>query len=354
MLISIGILAWNEESAIGPTLTSLFGQSALCATTDLPDFAWEVIVVPNGCSDRTAEVSRRILQEQVAQSGRRDITCSIQEIAEAGKSNAWNRYVHDFSARDAELIVMLDADIEFGQRETLSNTVKALLADTQAAAAVDLPLKDALKKTSRNLVERISVAASHVGANDPVGLSGQFFCARAALLRQIWMPRGLSVEDGFLAAMLLTNCMLSPSDNRRLIRAPAASHYYETLTALRAIFQHELRLVVGTALNSYLIWDFLLFATDPAGSGAGVLIRNQLENDPRWYAKLIDNSIRNRGWWVLPRGMLFRRFHGWHASRRGGNRARALAVALAGFMLDLPVFLAANRRIKKTSTIGYW
>jgi hypothetical protein len=122
---------------------------------------------------------------------------------------------------------------------------------------------------------------------------------------------------------------------------------------LRAIFHHELRLVVGTALNCYLIWDFLLFATDPAGPGAGALIRNQLEKDPQWYAKLIDNSIRNRGWWVLPRGMLFRRFSGW-TSRSRGNLARALAVAVVGFLLDLPVFLAANHRIKKTGTIGYW
>jgi hypothetical protein len=277
----------------------------------------------------------------------------VHEVEETGKSNAWNQFVHTFSAPAAELIVMLDADIEFRESETLSNTIKALMADPHAAAAVDLPVKDAFRKARRTLLERISVAASEVSAAGPVGLAGSFYCARATLLRQIWMPKGLSVEDGFLRAMLCTNCMLEPVDERKLIRAPAASHYYETLTALPAIFRHELRLIIGTALNCYFIWDFLLFATDPAGPGAGALIRNQLEKDPEWYAKLMRNSIRARGWWVLPRGMLFRRFSGCTARSRG-NLVRSLAVAVVGFLLDVPVFLAANHRIKTNYSVGYW
>ncbi|MDP9008626.1 MAG: hypothetical protein M3N91_07960, partial [Pseudomonadota bacterium] len=87
--------------------------------------------------------------------------------------------------------------------------------------------------------------------------------------------------------------------------------------------------------------------------GAGTLIRNHLEKDPDWYAKLIRNSIRNRGWWVLPRGMFFRRFSGF-AERRGPGRARSLVVAIIGFLLDLPIFLLANHRLKKHNSIGYW
>src|ERR1700719_1670737 len=130
MLISIGILAWNEEAVIGGTLRSLFAQSALQApAADLLGHAWQIVVVPNGCSDQTAEVSRRVIKEQVAQTGRSDISWEVRELTEAGKSNAWNNFVHVFSDRSATLIVMLDADIEFGERETLANTVKALLAD---------------------------------------------------------------------------------------------------------------------------------------------------------------------------------------------------------------------------------
>lgn len=349
MLISIGILAWNEESVIERALCSLFQQTALqTVPPDLAGYSWEVIVVPNGCTDETARVSRRALAALVEEGSRRDIAWRVCEVAESGKSNAWNRFVHEFSAPGAELIMLMDADIEFGEGTTVANAVMALAADPRAVAAVDLPLKDAVKKATKSALERMSVRASGDLTERPPELCGQFFAARAEALRRIWMPKGLSVEDGFLGAMLVTNCFREPEDRARIIRAPAASHYYETLSSVSAIFRHELRLVIGTALNCYLLWDFLLFATDPAGDGAGELIRRRLERDPEWYGKLMTNSIRTRGWWVLPGGMLFKRF----AARPLG--VKSLLKALVGFALDLPVCLAANHRIKKLDAIGYW
>ncbi|MBV8742951.1 MAG: glycosyltransferase [Sinobacteraceae bacterium] len=352
MLISIGILAWNEEANIAVTLESLFRQDALlgCAESTR-GCRWEVIVVPNGCSDQTAAVSRRVLQQLTAGSAVQ-ISARVEELAEAGKSNAWNRYVHELSDPAAELIVMLDADIEFVQAQTLSNTIQVLLSEPGALAAVDLPLKDAWKKRRRTLVERLSIAGSQQAMAGPAALSGQFFSARARILRQIWMPKGMSVEDGYLNAMIRTECMLSKEDAGRILRAPGASHYYETLTHLKSIFRHELRLVMGTALNCYLLWDFLLFATDPTGPGAGVLLRNLLDKDPHWYERFVANAVQVRGWWVLPRGMLFRRFAG--LSKRSRGWVPGMALACVGFMLDLPIFLVANRRLKKGRSIGFW
>ncbi|KAF0162133.1 MAG: family 2 glycosyl transferase [Rhodocyclaceae bacterium] len=354
MLISIGIMAWNEAGVIETTLTSLFGQSALRGPGgDLADATWEVIVVPNGCSDDTAACARRALERLVAATGRKDISWTVHELVEAGKSNAWNHYVHELASPDAEMMVMIDADIEFGEAETLSNSVAALRADPHALVAVDLPLKDAVRKPRKTLLERFSLAASKASAGGTPAIAGSFYCARAATLRQIWMPKGLSIEDGFLRAMIVTDCFRAPIDERRIIRAPNASHYFETLTSLRAIFRHEVRLVIGNALNCYLTWDLLHFATDPEGPGAGVLIRNRIARDARWYPALIENAIRNHGWWVLPRGMLFRRFSG-HRRNRDLGTLRWLALATAGFLFDLPVFLAANRKLKRGNVIGYW
>lgn len=351
MLISVGILARNEERAIEGMLRSLFQQTALQGPAgDLAGCSWEILVVPNGCTDGTAAVSRRVLAELVARADRR-VTWRVCEVEEGGKSNAWNRFVHEFSNADADLIALMDADIEFGERETLSNTVTALSRDPRAVAAVDLPLKDAVKKRRPSAIERLSVrAAGNVLQRRPE-LCGQFFVARTEPLRRIWMPKGLSVEDGFLDAMLVTNCFREPADYARIIRAAGASHYYETLASLQAIFRHELRLVIGTTLNCYLLWDFLLFATDPTGDGAGELIHRQMQRDPEWYEKLMTNSIRTRGWWVLPGDMLFRRFA---ARKRRALGAKWLLKALVGFTLDLPVCIAANSRIKKLDSIGYW
>ena len=354
MLISIGMLAWNEEDVIEATLASLFRQSVFQETSgDLPDTEWEIVIVPNGCTDGTAAVAQRALAKLTDQAAGRKVAFAVRELDEPGKSNAWNHYVHEFSSKRAELILMMDADIEFGEAETVSNTVKALLHTPQAVVAVDLPLKDAIKKPSKTLIERISVAASGASAGGTPGISGQFFCARAAALRQIWMPKGLPVDDGFLRAMIVTDCFRSAFDGSKVIRAEHASHYFRTLTTLREIFRHELRLVIGTALNCYLNWDFLSFATDPTGPGAGVLIRNLSENDPAWFQRFIDNAIMNHGFWVLPGDMLFRRFAG--LGRNGGRGLpRKIFVASVGFLMDLPVFIAANRKLKKGGGIGFW
>ena len=102
MLISIGILTWNEEDVIETTLASLFQQSAFQGTAgDLPETEWEIIVVPNGCSDDTSAIARRELANMVGQADGQKIAFAVQELEEPGKSNAWNHYIHEFSSRRA-------------------------------------------------------------------------------------------------------------------------------------------------------------------------------------------------------------------------------------------------------------
>lgn len=353
MLISIGILAWNEEAVIETTLASLFRQSVFQNMPSLPNVEWEIILVPNGCSDDTAIIARRVLANFANQDDNQKIVFYVHELEEPGKSNAWNHYIHKFSSKQADLILLMDADIEFGETETISNTVKSLCLNPQAVVAVDLPLKDAIKKSRKTLIEWISVSSSHTSTDGPLGISGQFFCARAEALRQIWMPKGLAVEDGFLRAMIVTNSFRTEINEGRIIRAENATHYYETLTTLKGIFRHELRIVIGTAVNCYFTWDFLTFAIDPFGPGAGVLINNWGEKDPSWYPRFINNTIKNHGFWVLPRGMLFRRFSRF-ASYRGLKLVKWALFAIVGFLLDLPVFIAANYRLKKGDAVGYW
>ena len=63
MIVSVGMLAMNEAGRIANTLRSLFQQSVFAEARTLPDAHWELIVVPNGCSDATAEVARTVLAQ---------------------------------------------------------------------------------------------------------------------------------------------------------------------------------------------------------------------------------------------------------------------------------------------------
>lgn len=350
MIVSIGMLARNEAARIAQTLRSLFEQSVFSAGgPTLPEAQWELIVVPNGCSDATAEVARAAL----AQLKPAQVSASVVEVRASGKSNAWNRYVHEFSRKDANFILMLDADIEFGHPHTIRNSIEELAATPSADVAVDRPLNSIARKETRTLLESIRIKLSRSRFDGPPGIAGSFYCARAPMLRAIWMPLGLAAEDGFLRDMVITNLFRSEVDFGKVVRANDAFHFYEATPDLAQTFKHELRIAIGTALNCYLAWDFLKFATDPKGPGAGVLIKNCIEHDPDWYRKYIDNEITQRGWWVLPKGMVFRSF----ARLRDltlPNKVKRMPLVVLLFLFDLAVCVAANNRLKKREAVGFW
>lgn len=355
MIVSIGMLAYNEADVISLTIDSLLAQSAFRpeASAALGVTHWEMVVVPNGCRDDTGAVADAAFRRALAALPNRNISHRVVELKEPGKSNAWNEFIHRIARADTDVFVMIDTDIEFGHVDTILNCLRELNTNPRAKVVVDTPLKDFLKKDKLSLIERISARGSDMRFEGQIGIAGSFYCARAETLRQVWMPRGLSGEDGFLKGMIVTDCFRIDPDPSRLARAADATHYYEGLTGLKQIFHHELRMVIGTCLNCYFMWDFLKFATDPSGPGAGELIRNRVAHDPEWYRKTIMNQVRNRGFWVMPHGLTLRRF----SALKGlgfGRLLRRLPMALAGFLLDIPVFIVANRRLKSGRAIGFW
>ena len=278
MKIAIGIMAYNEERNIRATINSLSGQSLF----EIPGHDVSVHVVPNGCRDATAERAREALGPFAARHPR--AVLEVNEVAEAGKANAWNRFVHGFSPPGAEALFLLDADIQFGERECLERVVKALGANPHAVVAVDLPLKDIAAKVSPSLREQMSLSASRLQLAGAPKIAGSLYLARASALRRFWMPLGLIVEDGFVKAMLLTDSFRQPEKTDAIVRAAGATHYFEAVTGFRAWFQHERRLVNGTAVNILLfsyLRDLVAKGKDP-----GEVIRANNEANPLWVAEM--------------------------------------------------------------------
>ncbi|MCX6954194.1 MAG: glycosyltransferase, partial [Verrucomicrobia bacterium] len=60
-VLSIGIMAWNEEASIGPMLDSLFEQT-IFARLAASGERCEVICLANGCTDHTVAVASEILE----------------------------------------------------------------------------------------------------------------------------------------------------------------------------------------------------------------------------------------------------------------------------------------------------
>lgn len=92
MKIVVLVPAHNEEATIGATIESLLAQERK---------ADEIVVIPNGCTDKTAEVSRQY-----------PVTVLELPKLEHRKSEALNRAWLTYG-QDADIVVCMDSDTEF-------------------------------------------------------------------------------------------------------------------------------------------------------------------------------------------------------------------------------------------------
>jgi glycosyltransferase involved in cell wall biosynthesis len=326
MKVSIGILAHQEEASIGAMIATLGAQSLIAAVEA------EIIVVANGCADRTAETARRALAGW--RGGR------VIELARAGKANAWNVFVHEASARDADYLILIDADVEFAETDALARLVRHLEDHPEILVAPDQPTK---RFAAGGALQPLIRALQKSGSDDDHALSGQCYAARAAALRAVVMPTGLVVEDGFLRAMILTGNFSGPEDLARIRRAPGVRHFYRPYETLGAIWRYERRQAAGTAVNRFLYDEFRAWRA--AGKEVAAEIDRRNRADPGWLDALVAARARAGGALLVPRNYVLRRWRrrrNWTARRLFASPLIAAAIAY-----DLLVALAATRQLRR-------
>jgi glycosyltransferase involved in cell wall biosynthesis len=346
--VSIGILARNATKTISIMLQSLFGQSLL---TEARAEGWtiEVVVVANACTDSTVKTTRSRLGSLAAALGEAVVVRTV-DIREPGKSNAWNRFVHEFSDPDAEYLVLLDADIEFNEPDTLKNMVLALTSDERARVSVDQPLKDISRYARRSLRNSMWLRAGGAHKGEDVYICGQAYCARASFMRTVWLPAGLPSEDGFVRTMVVTDRYTTESEPRRVVRAPGASHYFEAITSVTELLKHERRMNVGVSINVLL--DVYLRSECGPRRDAGTFIRDRNSENPHWLRDyLAECSGRSR--WLVPSWGFTRRFNQLRDLSPPAQFGK-LPVVLAGATIDACTFLQANSMLRDGSAYGHW
>jgi len=351
--ISIGVLAHNESNLISRTLHSLLQQSLFLS--DKSKFELELIVVPNGCTDDTASVARTTLQTLTAPALYSHINWQVCELTEAGKSNAWNAYVHQLRCAKAKYLVLMDADIEFLETETLLSMLNVLEKTPDAWVSVDKPIKDVTLKSSKTLMEHFSALVSSLSGGKaseegPAWLCGQLYCARSEVLQKLWLPTRLPVEDGFLYTMIVTDGLLSAKEPQRVLLAKSASHRFEAYTQLNRLLRHEKWLILSNAVNE-LIYSDLLAESIPA-EGAGLLIKQRNEQDPQWLSNYLQASA-NKKKWLIPSFILLRRFKGLRY-QSPLKSILLLPLAIVAFLADSLLAFQSNLELHQGSKLGYW
>lgn len=352
MKISIGILAWNEEVSIRATIHSLFAQS-LIRDTATSGFEIQIVCVPNGCTDNTAQAALgAMLAAAEKLNFPEGVRWQVHPLKKPGKTNAWNVFIHELADPQADVIFMVDADIQIFMPDTLRNMVQSLYAHPDALICTDLPVKHIIFKNRYNLMDQISMKTARINQSASGQLCGQLYCARAAWLRRLWIPEGIIVEDGFIKKMAVSNFLTEPEDaSRRIVTAETASHVFEAYTRLPDVLATHRRQISGYLIHRW-IFEFLETRRSEAPDAAA-LIEQLNRTDPDWSRNVIATGIKSRDYIRIYRILVstrLARFHGFSTSKK----AAYTPVLLIQMLLDSIQFLSALRLLCRGKLSKIW
>lgn len=353
MRISIGILAYNESSVIARTIGSALAQSLLVAPPEWVEKI-ELVCVPNGCTDDTAAVAKRAIEEGMARlpaaaSGR--ATGRVVELARGGKVNAWNEFMSRISDQAADRVIMMDGDIRIDHPDTMLNLIKALDEHPEAVVSTPEFIKHVALKRRKSLLEWLTLLLGATNRARGYGLCGMMYCGRGEFLRRVCFPDGMIGEDAFLHGLIITDLCRSREERYdRVVGAPDARVVFEAYTSIPKLFKAQRRQAVTRGVNA-ILWDYLW--NNVGELDAGELIRRRSAEDPEWFKKLVAERVKEKGWWVMPKGVLLRRLRSLRNLPLGSALA-TLPWAVVGAVADVVIHVNANSLLKRGRIQGLW
>ncbi|MCC6694564.1 MAG: glycosyltransferase family 2 protein [Candidatus Hydrogenedentes bacterium] len=348
MNVCIGILAHNEASVIANTIRHLAAQS-LIASPQPADYCVEVICVPNGCTDDTAEIARQECARAEAVPRNRSVSFSVEEVDEPGKCNAWNRFIHEFADPKTDYFILMDADTQCGQPDTLERLLLSLVADPFAYATVDTPLKDFSQKTQKTPLEWFSTQVSSAAFQGH--LAGSLYCIRGEIARRMWFPGNIPVEDGLLTKMLITNFLTEEPNKARIIHVPGTSHYFQAILSLRTIMRHEKRIVLGSFINECILDHIAAHRTE--AEDAAVYLKRQMNENSHWLHETLKVEFAKRRMELILNSLSLRhlrKLRGLPVSQKALRFLPLLAKTALGSISSISAYM----EIKYGNPYEYW
>jgi hypothetical protein len=267
------------------------------------------------------------------------------------KCNAWNVFIHELSDRDSSYLGLMDADILFLEPDAIANTVRLLMGYAHVRVATDRPTKTISEGKGRWWFRKFSLATSGVGNVGVHAICGQMYIGRAQMLREIWLPPGLPVEDGFIRACIVTDCFRSTEDATRVGRAEGASHSFEGEAELGSIIRHQKRLIIGNYINM-LLFGFL-WKVSSAEDNPLCRLRRECENNPAWLKNLVHDNITASGFFFLPKSFTWQRWKRLKGRSLLG-KISAFPIVFGGWIFDVYVARLSEIALRRGQGVGFW
>jgi len=272
------VFSHNDESTIAGFLKQLLACLQRCGLSST-----RIYILANGCKDRTAENARASLSGMPPETNGR-----VVEIELGGKANAWNTGIHEVlkDGDDSDLVAFLDSDIELSETR-IDQLFSYLESNPRVSATTSRPVKRKVSLTPSTLVSYV-LSRSNPAHRDGA-ICGQLYAARLGSIRRIKMPRGLLVEDGFLAACLRTD-MFSIEPDDELIKAhPDVLHFFDVEGTLAGAVKHEARTELGSLMN-FEAFDQLWAVKGK--EGAEKFLQRRYSEDPDWLIEDYEKSFK--------------------------------------------------------------
>lgn len=302
--ISIGILCRNEEDTLAAALKSLFGQS-IFGELRFRKLRCEIICIASGCTDNTPLIAKWFCDEQSALHPCRDVfTCRTVEVPETEKAQAWNLFVHGLSTKTSQYCFLMDGNIRIDQRTTLWNMYKALSTHSEAVVAVDQARHCGLSGY------RTSMPANFQSKQDGIRFSGQLYCIRAEVARNIYLPQALPTwEDAFIETIVCTDFLTHDASSNSILLAKNASHVSEPCDSIMNRLRSHQQRIVGQAITHILVDNHLRTLPIVERVRLAETLRREEQADPSWLRKLVARHVqRTKHFWQLVPGLFEGRF----------------------------------------------
>lgn len=339
-IIDVGVFAHNEAENITRIIDDLSAQDIFGSES----FSVRAYILANGCDDGTACVARK----KIASHARAFESFSLVDLEESGKSRTWNTFVHNTARSEADILILVDADIRIPSIKTLRRMVESLEDNKKLRVFTSKPTKDIeFEEKYLTLTEKVIAMGGGGLSNWKTSICGQLYAIRAPIARKIWLPIGLPVEDGFLRAMALTDFLTDFKEAERIDGDETVFHTYESIRTPSALIRHQTRIVIGSAINATI---FRVLRRDaPTSSKAAEFLRN-VANDETWLTKTISKELPRAPFGFVPFQFIFKRIQNY--CRRPS--LKRLPIVAFGFVFDITVYVIATLEMIRGRGSGYW
>jgi hypothetical protein len=343
VILSIAVFAHNEENSISNIIHDIICQDIFQNS----EFTVEVHILANGCSDKTVEFAK-IEVAKIDKSVKEKFF--IHDLVASGKSRTWNDFVHRISNPNSDFFIFVDGDIRIRQNFSFSTLAASLTENANLQIVSSRPVKNLTLADRLSVTEKIMVAGTGTLNNWKTSVAGSLYVVRAGAARKIWMPIGLPVEDGFLRAMVLTDCLTKDEDLSRIDGNEILWHQYESVKTFAELLHHQTRIIIGSAINAVIFSVIRREATEP--EAAYTFLQNAAQ-DEDWLSKIEIAELPRFPYGYVPFSFLVKRIK-FLLSSKGALKVSNVVKAIFGFLFDLLVYIMASLRMARSGGAGFW